>query len=158
MATTMASPGSLRVLLNIEEELKRLNATMDRIEPFLAANRPTTERAYCCLRSSDPEDEYHSEIGRASCVCDCHFTENAPTTSQEAQQPREDLKPVVREGDEEFSALAASLYEALVAANAFSYGKFPRVQTTVDWYKPLYNDYKAQQRDHDQADREDAER
>jgi len=176
MATTMASPGSLRTLLNIEEELKRLNATMERFEPFLTANKPTTERAYCCLRSTVPNASYHSEVARASCICDCHFTENAPTTSQEAQQPREDLKPVVREGDEEFSALAASLYEALEGTHNLSVmahtscpcfdepGKckaFDAIRVSrqlIEDMRPLYEDYKAQQRDHNNADREDAER
>jgi len=162
----------------IEEQLKRLNATMDRIEPFLAANKPTTERAYCCLRTTMPcsREEYHSPIARQSCICDCHFAENAPVGSQEAQQPREDLKPVVREGDEEFSALAASLYEALEGTHNSSVvahttcscfrepGKckaFDAIRVSrqlIEDMRPRYEDYKAQQRDHDEADREDAER
>jgi len=114
----------------IEEQLKRLNATMDRIEPFLTANRPKKPK-------------------------------NAPTASQEPQQPREDLKPVVREGDEEFSPLAASLYEALVGSLpelAYDGTKWRKAYDVLAKYRPRYEDYKAQQREHDESDREDAER
>ena len=115
----------LTTVENIEEQLKRLNATMDRIEPFLAANR----------------------------------TKNAPTAPQEAQEPREDLKPVVREGDEEFSALAARLFESLRdATGGYSGDHWANARRVLREYAPLYEDYKAQQCDHDQADREDAER
>lgn len=126
----------------IEEQLKRLNATMDRIEPFLAASR----------------------------------TKNAPTAPQEAQEPREDLKPVVREGDEEFSALSARMFEALEIAhhgqieghfacecgrNAGECLRWDRICKSGDTLmalRPRYDDYRAQQRDHDATDREDAER
>jgi len=116
---------TLSTLENTEEQLKRLNATMERFEPFLTANR----------------------------------TENAPVGSQEPQQTREDLKPVVREGDEEFSALAARLFESLRdATGGYSGDHWANARRVLREYAPLYEDYKAQQCDHDQADREDAER
>jgi len=145
----------------IEEQLKRLNATMDRIEPFLAANKPTVR---LCATCNKPWHYSH------------WCAENAPTNSQEAQQPREDLKPVVREGDEEFSALAASLYEALEGTHNSSVvahttcscfdepGKckaFDAIRVSrqlIEDMRPRYEDYKAQQRDHNESDREDAER
>jgi len=155
----------LTTVENIEEQLKRLNATMDRIEPFLAANRPKRNVAAECRHQAQGW-----EIIDGECTgCGMHWSDsymevmhgakNAPTTSQEAQQPREDLKPVVREGDEEFSALAASLYEALDhAAGRLEDREWARAAAVLRQYADRYLDYRAQQRDHDEADREDAER
>jgi len=38
----------LTTVENIEEQLKRLNATMERFEPFLAANKPTVRLCATC--------------------------------------------------------------------------------------------------------------
>lgn len=170
---------TLSTLENIEEQLKRLNAAMERFEPFLAANRPiandstiTIDRLKVWVCEDCGGQFYPAQYGSTH---DCP-AKNAPTTSQEAQQPREDLKPVVREGDEEFSALAASLYEALEGTHNSSVvahttcscfrepGKckaFDAIRVSrqlIEGMRPRYEDYKAQQCDHDQADREDAER
>jgi len=162
---------TLSTLENIEEQLKRLNATMERFEPFLTANRPTANDSTITIDRLEVwacEDcggqFYPAQYGPTH---DCP-AKNAPVTSQEAQQPREDLKPVVREGDEEFSPLAARLYEALLGAErrrAFGSGAGPefdhillREQGPLREYAARYRDYKAQQREHDESDREDAER
>jgi len=153
---------TLSTLENIEEQLKRLNATMERFEPFLTANRPTANDSTITIDRLEVwacEDcggqFYPAQYGPTH---DCP-AKNAPTTSQEAQETREDLKPVVREGDEEFSGLAANLYESLDhAAGRLEDREWARAAAVLRQYADRYSDYRAQQRDHDDADREDAER